>query len=333
MKLARVTKKRPCRVCAHPDWCGISPDGALAVCMRVESMKSARNGGWIHILDESNPRPRFVRKPVAPIVKRSAPASDLDSVYSEFLSNLVLAHGHKADLLRRGFDETDIYTHGFRSMPAKVFSDALCRRLEIEGYDLTDVPGFYVEKGITRFIDYYGATGYLVPIRNEDRKICALTLRRDDGRNPKYLIISSANKPDGASPGVPPHFSYLGMANTRESVSEIIITEGALKSSLIFKFTNVPTIGLCSVTTFSEGFSPLLKKVFPNLQKCSIAFDMEIFDPKNPKTCAFVHVARQRERLTAQLRAHDIDARIITWDRKYKGLDDYLSARAIKKAA
>lgn len=45
----RVSKRHPCPVCDHPDWCTVAKD--VACCMRVESPKAARNGGWIHQLD------------------------------------------------------------------------------------------------------------------------------------------------------------------------------------------------------------------------------------------------------------------------------------------
>jgi hypothetical protein len=40
----------PCPVCGKPDWCGISADGCIAVCMRIQSSRPSRNGGWTHII-------------------------------------------------------------------------------------------------------------------------------------------------------------------------------------------------------------------------------------------------------------------------------------------
>ena len=53
----RVTHEHPCPVCERPDWCGISADGTAACCMRVESDKPAKNGGWVHKLKD--PRPQY----------------------------------------------------------------------------------------------------------------------------------------------------------------------------------------------------------------------------------------------------------------------------------
>lgn len=48
----RVTRRHPCPICHHADWCGISANGLIACCMRVDSGRPARNGGSIHRLSE-----------------------------------------------------------------------------------------------------------------------------------------------------------------------------------------------------------------------------------------------------------------------------------------
>lgn len=53
----RVSSRSPCPVCGKPDWCGITPDASAACCMRIESAKRLRNGGWLHRLrDGGGPR-------------------------------------------------------------------------------------------------------------------------------------------------------------------------------------------------------------------------------------------------------------------------------------
>jgi len=51
----RVNRHRPCPVCGKHDWCGTSPDGVLACCMRVKSDRPARNGGWLHAIAGAPP--------------------------------------------------------------------------------------------------------------------------------------------------------------------------------------------------------------------------------------------------------------------------------------
>jgi putative DNA primase/helicase len=55
----KVSKDRPCPICQHTDWCRISPDGAVALCGRLEQGSFQRangNGGWLHHLADS-PKP------------------------------------------------------------------------------------------------------------------------------------------------------------------------------------------------------------------------------------------------------------------------------------
>jgi len=64
----RVTRAQPCKVCGRGDWCTFQgpPDNPDVVCcMRTESKKAMKNGGWLHVLrpDDSlrQPRRRTVR--------------------------------------------------------------------------------------------------------------------------------------------------------------------------------------------------------------------------------------------------------------------------------
>ena len=57
-KWVRVTWHEPCAICGRGDWCGVSPDRTVAVCMRVKSDRPVRNGGWLHrIAAPPPPRP------------------------------------------------------------------------------------------------------------------------------------------------------------------------------------------------------------------------------------------------------------------------------------
>ena len=69
----RVTRQRLCKICGKPDWCSFAADGQVAVCMRIESNKPTKNGGYIHRLtdDDWKTLPRRT-------VRRSAPKPKLD---------------------------------------------------------------------------------------------------------------------------------------------------------------------------------------------------------------------------------------------------------------
>lgn len=65
----RVSRRAPCKVCGKGDWCTRSEDGA-ACCMRVESGKPMKNGGWLHKGESStaNVRPAFQPAPPKPVI-------------------------------------------------------------------------------------------------------------------------------------------------------------------------------------------------------------------------------------------------------------------------
>ena len=47
MSFTRVTMQERCPVCGKPDWCRVFADG-WAECMRVQSERPAKSGGWMH---------------------------------------------------------------------------------------------------------------------------------------------------------------------------------------------------------------------------------------------------------------------------------------------
>src|SRR5438045_1171013 len=71
MSFTRVSKQHPCPICQHGDWCRVFADG-WAECMRVQSDKPAKSGGWMHRQGLSPFR-------LAPRVPRSAPPPTINA--------------------------------------------------------------------------------------------------------------------------------------------------------------------------------------------------------------------------------------------------------------
>lgn len=66
----RVSRREPCPICEHADWCGVSDDGAVCHCMRVESANPCPSGGWFHFLKERPKRVEVRRGPKPPVRPR-----------------------------------------------------------------------------------------------------------------------------------------------------------------------------------------------------------------------------------------------------------------------
>src|SRR5215207_5102673 len=97
----RVSKKRPCRVCGKPTYCGFSRDEGTSICMRISagSRGLSRNGGNIHV----HPEIPFIT--IRPRIQR--PMSQ--SIPLAFLEELVTG---PSGLLSRGLLEQHTTKYG-----------------------------------------------------------------------------------------------------------------------------------------------------------------------------------------------------------------------------
>ena len=66
----RVSRREPCPICQHADWCGVSSDGVVCHCMRVESANPCPSGGWFHFLKERPKRMPVRMGPKPPVRPR-----------------------------------------------------------------------------------------------------------------------------------------------------------------------------------------------------------------------------------------------------------------------
>lgn len=69
----RVSKKHPCPICSRTDWCGFTA-GAVC-CMRAESSRTLKNGGWLHVLDAT----AACRRPTLARAASTRPKPTLDA--------------------------------------------------------------------------------------------------------------------------------------------------------------------------------------------------------------------------------------------------------------
>jgi len=114
--LRRVSRRRPCPVCGHEDWCGFN--SRVCVCMRVESPRPAANGGWVHRLPGVLPSvPAALEPDVAPVTLPLASADARHEVYSALLAACGLHEEHREDLRRRGLSDEQIHYGRYASVP------------------------------------------------------------------------------------------------------------------------------------------------------------------------------------------------------------------------
>jgi len=315
--LVRASRKQPCPVCGKPDWCSLSLNGEIAICMRRTSERATQNGGYLHRLAN----PTAPRRRASPLLSPAPPApradaDHIDAIYRALLrEQLQLSDAHREKLLARGLTPAEIEQRGYASTPGREVAAQLTETLAHLG--LRGVPGFYRERGRWRMVN--AAPGYFVPYRDERGRVAAMQYRLDEplnGGQTKYLWFSSPPEryPEGTSSGAPVHYSRPELLH---DAREVTLTEGALKSDVASFFLNSPVIAAAGVTLFGRDFGDRLRQLAPKLHTVYVAFDL---DWKSNET-----VKRALFRLLEELERARFAARLRAWPPHMgKGIDDYL---------
>ncbi len=303
-----------CPVCGKPDNCAVSEDRTRAYCRRTASQHQGRDGGWLHILEETPRASHAPQMPPQPLIEAGslrAGAEHVHKIYSILIrARLVLSEEHRRALMMRGLDAEAIERNGYRSTPTALYA-ATVTRLLAEHHDLAGVPGFYKDHGAWRMVPL--AQGVLIPVRDSFNRIQALMIRRDGASGSgKYIWLSSADRDGGASSGAPSHYAN---ALLLKDAREVTLTEGALKSQIAAHLLNAPVIGNAP-SCFGADFAANLKKDFPQLKTVFVAFDMDFRRNAHVKAALF--------RLVEQLERARFCVRVRTWPDRWKGIDDYL---------
>jgi hypothetical protein len=314
--LQRVTRQRPCPVCRKTDYCGVSKGGDLVVCMRVKSPRVARNGGWVHLLNDGQRGSTPTRSATPPHQPQLlASIEHRHTVYTRLLESfLTLSEAHRLSLIARGLTSQEIEQNQYRSAPQSQYHAAEVAR-SLSTLSLRGVPGFYLEHGEWRLRSF--GTGILIPYRDPQGRIQALQLRRDtvrDRKDSRYLLLSSSGLSGGASTGTPMHFRHPEQIRASRRA---LITEGALKADIISSHLHCGVVALTGVSCFREGFGQELRSIFPSLREISIAFDSDWREKPQVKAQLF--------RLMHELSDARLPSHIWTWSSEFKGLDDYLT--------
>ena len=281
--------------------------------------------------------------PPAPIVEEEtlAPLAVRDATYRALLSLTNLHDRHREDLLARGLSEENIRNNGYRSLPSDPKAVAL--KLLRMGCTIEGVPGFFKDKDGSWTMMCPG-TGFLIPQRNSKGQIQGFQIRLDQKRPdmPRYISLSSRDRDGGA-----PAHAYVHFRRGEKGVSEVILTEGALKADVICALSGYSVLSVPGVN--SQKYLPgAFKALIPRgLRKVRIAYDMDAADN--------IHVQAAQEKLIATLNATCTHCGLVVradkrdkiqdgicprcgkriglshstmrWNPDYKGLDDYLNSK------
>lgn len=254
---------------------------------------------------------------------KQADLMQLHQTYSQLLGLLTLADRHKIHLRspKRGLTEQQIEQLGFRSTPDRALCRELTARLLALGCTVEGVPGFYRSEDGGWTMNFSRRTsGILIPAVGLDGLIRGMQIlldtplkQKDDPpekKGAKYIWFSSAAKAGGISSGSPVHFLGDPFAKT------VYITEGLLKGDIVYSLTGCACIAVAGVNNLSR-LEPVLAQLKRNgTEQIIEAYDMDKFS--NPA------VMRGAEKIYALAKKHKMKCSRLTWNSRYKGLDDWL---------
>ena len=256
----------------------------------------------------------------APQVER-IPVQELHRTYAAMLSMLTLNAAHREHLRTvRGLTDEQIDRFGFKSTPTPFLCPAIADKLVKQGCTVQGVPGFYVDDKGRWTVRFYSKTsGIIIPIKSMGGLIQGLQVRLDhpirDKDDPpdkvgvKYLTLSSSDKNMGTSSGTPVHF--VGDPTARV----VYVTEGALKADVAHALT-----GRTFLATIGASNTSGLDSLFDALQRSGTEEIIEAEDMDKYRNKA-VNSGASKVYLLA--RKHGLACRRLTWNPKYKGIDDW----------
>lgn len=262
----------------------------------------------------------------------------IDYVYNVFRKGQSLEHGnkpalsdeHRKYLNSRGIDDARIEENQYFSIPNLTSMGKLLKiigRRGMTNIDLIGVPGFYYDtkKKKVSFFTSRKNKGIGIPIHDEDGKIVAIQIRRDEikDKDMRYTWFSSSflSTPEegGVGPGAPIDVCLPPNGIKNET---IYVTEGHFKADELARHYQAIALSVQGVGNWKD-----IQQTLNGLQK-----------KYNVKRVCIAYDADMSENLTVLLQAYnlgktlhhtysDIAVTYAIWDEDYgKGIDDAILA-------
>jgi hypothetical protein len=333
----RVSKKRPCGSCGKTDWCSTTATETISFCARstLNANRVSRHGWGVYYDSGSHLKfdrdvPRSPKRKISLFSIPLAPPVIRDRVYRKLIelspasSNLAIVNS-RGGLRARGLTDYSQYGKlpktfvGRTQLVHRLFLE-INKEFGDETLSFAGIPGFWQDAGgWVRLWSLFDSNTdlMLIPFVGADELVQACQIRFMTyvaNRSGHYAWLSSAKERMGSGPGSPLHHAAPRSRLDRP----VLVTEGALKAATVQTFlTDSYVVGNSGVAT---AHCEIVKTARGRVLE--IAFDNDSFT--NP------HVSRAlaalvRLRLSDQISfGYNEDVRIVTWDKRIKGLDDAL---------
>lgn len=342
----RVSRNRTCLICGKPDWCSFTPDSKISFCARVsEGSDRVSRTGWGVFYHEPSLFGNFlIPCPTKPPPKKPklAPIEIRDFAYKKLIElspatrSRIIIDGAEGLRMRKIFDFEHYgslpKTPSERNHLAKLIRSSINKEfpefVKSRKSGLSGIPGFWIDNnGNSRLWIETGSLNpmMLIPYRNESGLIEACQIRvfgNVGSKSQRYLWLSTPIKSFGVGSGSPLHFVSYYSASTNKN---LIITEGALKAATLKFFK--PEYDIIANAGVSCSYSQIIK--VSKFRRITLAFDIDYSDNFFVTTS----LAKLINGFASQsIKAAYNQISILTWNPKFKGIDDALLNQASVKS-
>lgn len=368
-----------CPICNGPDWCGIMPaegGGELLVCQR-DTVKSNMIGAdgkfYMYICDSKRAKAsiyeeaeqrrakelqkqgkawgafdyaRLQKKELIPVdVVNPLGNAELDKIYRELLSALVLEENHYKYLRSEGWTDELIKKHHVCSFPVKDFERyrdkiyqknplrvSLAQHLARQFGSLEGVPGAFLNK--SGKWTFAGNPGILFPLYDAYGRIYRLRIRLDqDTGYGKYHNFSSfkADKKAESQGYLKNYFAKGCQAgnnigvymNGSDDMYLAYITEGEKKGIIGNHYLKNPVVSIPGVNSYAKLLEGCIgQRPIDILMRKGVRILIVAFDADKERNMA---VLKSQTNLVEALWKEGCTVAVANWDMSLgKGLDDLL---------
>lgn len=317
-----VSPRHRCPVCGKGSWCQVKRDGSVVLCKHDAGGRAKVNAeGVTFYIHPTNGVQWEVPPAPPPSTSGRAAAAVCDAGYRAALVVLRLDDVDAAALRARGLTDEAIATARYRTLPDARRAEVARAVVDAVGEaDAAGVPGMFwkTDANDRGWWSFSGWSGLLVPVRDPEGQIVALKVRRRavaDGEK-RYVFITSASR-GGPSAENALHVPLAAAA--LRSTGRLVLTEGELKADVATHLLgDWPVVSLPGVGAWPRAAA--FARAW-GARDVVVAFDADW--QTNP-----VVAAAERHLLDALRAGGWPRATVWRWDRRFKGLDDYLAAQA-----
>lgn len=267
-----------------------------------------------------------------------------NNVYCSIIKNGLCSKDQYNDLKHRGFNDEQMHWYAtIQSANANVnnkvnFCCEGTKQILLEDNKFKGIPGIFgnckknadgTENTDWLFLAFPKQAGYLIPVithgKHNEQMISCMQIRHFQG-DTRYSFFTSAGLKNGVNVSNCNKLHYTrnfwdstGKMNVPETVN---LTEGALKADVASVLSDRCFIAVLGVNNTKDLKNELqfLKK--NGCKAINVCFDMDYQDNPN--------VAKALAKVQKMILDAGLKIRNITWEKQYKGIDDYLLAQKLK---